>query len=406
MKYIIFLLMTAALTVCKAATGYPSASPEDNPVWYYIQVLGEGSRSGRVMTVTNGQDVYGRALLDTTDEDATGTQLWRVVQENNDYYFQNKATGRYLDVRYDTDRSIGIATLTDAADNAFRLYPHTNGNTGYFNLQSSRTPASGNASERYLHQANDGGQRDFVIMMVGSNYADSENSAFRFVAYEDPTIRFSDADTEHWYTIHSARESKTDVCVTDYSDDISDNYPFMLEAPATGNARQLWKLTRQDNGKVNFTNRATGQVIGTSSYPVTMYNVVQSAVSLNQTDGWTTTYLGQGQYAFSATEEDGIERFLNAATEGIEPEVYNKNKLPGSGFAWKLHLEETTATGIGQTTKEHLSIRVSGKRIVVENARRYEVYTLSGQKVNSDCVLSTGIYIVKAGRRVEKVLVP
>lgn len=52
-----------------------------------------------------------------------------------------------------------------------------------------------------------------------------------------------------------------------------------------------------------------------------------------------------------------------------------------------------------------LAVRVSNRIITVDNVDNFEVYSISGQQMNHKAALQNGVYIVKAGDAVQKVLV-
>lgn len=406
MRQFLFILWAAVLSAGQAFAQQPQTSTDADPVWYYIQVLGDGSRTGRVMTVVDGRDVYGRAKIDAPEADGAATQLWRVADGGDGCYFVNKATGLYMDVRYDSDRAIGIATLTSDAANAFRLLPLDGHREGYFNLLSSHVPEGGNANELYLHQANDGGERDFIVMMVGDDYANSENSAFRFVEFEDHSLNYSDDETDYWYAIFNAADGQTEVCVTEAPVDDAGDYPFVLENFSDDNPAQQWKFVQRPGGRVVMVNRASGRFIAPTSLPVDLYNVIQPAESLTLTMGWTLTYLGQGQYTVSAKEDDNIVRYWYAATEGQTPGEYDDSNLLNSGFSWTPVAVDSTPVGIADAQADRLAVYVVGGRIVVDGATDYAVYTAGGIRVDPARPQPAGTYIVRAAEGVAKVLVP
>lgn len=406
MRHILFILLAIALSAGHTYAALPQTSTDADPVWYYIQVLGDESRSGRVMTATDNYDVYGRALIDTPDDTQAATQLWRVETNHEGYCFINKATGLYMNVRYDSDREIGVACLSKDVACTFSLDALDGDREGYFNLRANHTPEGGASDEIYLHQANDGGQRDFVVMMVNDDYANSENSAFRFIQFEDHHINYSDDETEHWYAIFNARDKQTAYCITEAPTDAANNYPFLLENFSNDNLAQQWKLVQRPGGRVALVNRASGHFIAPASLPIDQYNVIQPAATLALTLGWTITYIGEGQYTVSSKEDDNIVRYWYAATENQAPETYDSSHLTNSGFAWTFVAIDSTPTGIASKSSDKLSIRIVGNRIVVDGAHHYTVYTTGGMKVNPAQPLPAGIYIIKAEAQTAKVLVP
>ena len=382
----------------------PQTSTADNPVWYYIQVLGDGDRTGRVMTELTGGDVYGRALIDSDNTDDMSAQLWRVETAENGYRFVNRKSGRYMNVRYDGNRNIGMAATT-AQSCDFRLSEAAAGDGNYFNIVAFRTPSGADPSEIYLHQANSGGSRDYVIMMVGTGYSGSENSAFRFVEFEENGLVCSDGETTRWYRIYSA--GLDGLCLQQDTQAAEGEAPFFFAGEQDGNAGQEWKLMRNDDGTTALVNRATGDAICTETRTNGLLNIVQSAVAATAGTGWTLTYIGKGQYTMAGTESDGITRYLNATEEMGQPDTFlPSDNHQDTGFAFRFRLTAEVPTGIsGPAADAPLKVRTEDGKIHVEGHSRFTVHTTSGLRVDGNSRLPGGIYLVSAGGETVKVYV-
>jgi hypothetical protein len=61
--------------------------------------------------------------------------------------------------------------------------------------------------------------------------------------------------------------------------------------------------------------------------------------------------------------------------------------------------------GVAQDGAGALEVAVEGRRIVVRGASEFEVYTLGGTKLASDAVQEPGVYMVRSGNNVAKVVV-
>lgn len=239
----------------------PTLSTAADPAWFYIQVLGDGDRTDRVMTVTSDGDVYGHQLLTANDMAVAATQLWRAERSGTGYLFYNRATGRRLALRYDRDRTIAIATtLADATRCVFTLSHAAQGHGDYLNIVASTTPPGADADEVYLHQTNSGGSRDYVIMQVGTAYVGSENSAFRFVPFEDFDIKVSDEASTHWYHLVCTADGRCAAVAADGS-----ARPFVLVESDEASAAQQWKVLENAAGRLTLVNRLTSMVLGTET---------------------------------------------------------------------------------------------------------------------------------------------
>lgn len=384
----------------------PQASTADNPVWYYIQVLGDGDRTGRAMTELTNGDVYGRGLVDSDNAEETAPQLWRVEIAEGEYRFVNRQTGRYMNVRYDDSREIGMATTTDQPC-GFRLAETATAGGGYFNIVATHTPTGGDPSEIYLHQANSGGSRDYVIMMVGTGYSGSENSAFRFVEFEENTLSYSDEETTRWYRIYSAKTGLEGLCLQQNAPAAAGEAPFRFAGEQAGAATQEWKLTRNSDGTTVLCNRATGDIVSTESKTDGLLNIVQSAVAATAGKGWILNYIGQGQYTIAGEEADGITRYLSAAEETELPEAFKPaGNHQNTSFAFRLKLTEEISTDIPANASDATrKVRVENGRIRVDGNTRFSVFTASGLRVSNDNRLPSGIYLVSVGDKTVKVYV-
>ncbi len=416
MKQNKYYQLTVLTFLCLLLTGLPAraqrpqTSTDEAPVWYYIQVMGDGDRTDRVMTELDNGNVYGRALIDSDNAAGAAAQLWRAEADGSNYRFVNRRSGRYMSVSYDATKQIGVATTSAANDTRFRLTAAAAGNGRYFNIAASSAPEGADASEVYLHQANNGGSRDYIIMMVGTSYAGSENSAFRFVEFEDNSLSHSDEETTRWYRIYSAGTALAGQCLQQNTEAEGgkDGVPFVFAEERDAASEQEWKLIGNDNGTTAIVNRATGNVLLPESRTNGTLNIIQSAVSATSGSGWTLTYIGKGQYVIAGQESDGITRYLNAADESALPETFRPDdNHQDTGFAFRFKLVEEVTTSVDAATlpsgNPPLKIKVENGRISVEGHTRFTVHTISGQPMNPAGRLPTGIYLVSTGNSTVKV---
>ena len=87
--------------------------------------------------------------------------------------------------------------------------------------------------------------------------------------------------------------------------------------------------------------------------------------------------------------------------------IVNYNGAVGSASAWTfVYAVETSATtNTQQLNNDRYTIRLENKVIKVDGVEAFEVYTTSGQRVNQNSPLKSGVYIVKFYDVVEKVMV-
>lgn len=409
MKRFLFAGVLVALTLQQNLLAQlPQTSSSTEPVWYYIQTKGsENDREDRVFTV-EGTSINGRKISETL----TDAQLWRFEKENDDYILISK-TGedKRADVVYDATRSIRHLSVSADPSTKFSLSSSPGaGNENLYVIAVTNPPAGGTASEIYAHQANAGGSRDYVIMLVGTNYYAGLNSAFSFVPYDALNLEYSTDKKQVWYTIHSASDKLNNACMTDASDKTDPDIRIAVDTPENGNDRQLWKLVQKENSRIDLINKSTGNLIQTRSdlsESDRPFNFTQLTKDPAESSGWLLQYAGNGQYLFSGEEEDGITRYLHASTDNSTPESYDAGNLLFSAFAWKFNKNSTSGgVSIGKVDSDNdVRIRVEERRIIVTGAEQYTVRTIQGITINPSVTLPTGVYLVTANGTTTKIIV-
>lgn len=378
----------------------PEVSTEQAPLWYYIQIVGEEDRANRVYTSADGIHVTGQPMIISDDDNELGKQLWRFEQNaSGNYTIVHKLSGKRLTVEFDEEQNSGCAMLSNSSTITFQLKRAGN----YFQVISSKAAEGTSSSEIYLHQGNSG--YDYNIITVGSYYGGSINSMTRFVPFEEFRFTYSDELTDSWYNIINCGEAFSGLCIKEEGNETSSQ--LILEAGVDDETAQ-WKAVKPASGKgVQWVNRASGRVIATNSEPFGLFNRLWTNTVVANENVWTTTYLGDKQYAFSTVEDDNVERYMGANSDQAEAaEELDLRKLANSSHAWVLRMVESVPTSIGQATEtNHLTIRVIDRRIVVEGCTDFNIHTLSGMAMPTDLQLQPGIYIVSAQAKSTKIIV-
>ncbi|MDR1810674.1 MAG: RICIN domain-containing protein [Prevotella sp.] len=401
-----FFLIVALLCQVNQAQQLPLTSTSSNPVWYYIQVKGSDNGRENLVFTAEGTEVHGRAMLDgVANASAVPSQLWRFENAGENYVsIINKSTGQQIGVAYDASRSIGYASLTNTSDNKFKFVENTS-TEGYYTIQSAVPASGGSSSEIYLHQANTGGSRDYIIMLVGTDYGFGANSAFTFVLYNDYTIEYSDEANEIWYNIISWKTGVDNVGIKDNSQSATPlSLPariLVAETLQQGDPSQQWKVVKNAvTGEVSLINRQTGKSILPQSFADGAYNIPE----LGATAGtYTLTYIGLGQYVIAGVEEDAVTRYLHLSSYDEEPQAYEAKNAKDSGFAW-LFRKASDGDAINVQSKDGLKISVINGQIFV-NAENYTVTAINGVAVKKNVALPSGVYLVSANGITTKVLV-
>lgn len=369
----------------------PETSTADNPLWYYIQVLGDdSSREDRVF-VAKGNYVYGEDL--NTNSEA---QLFRFEKSGNQYYIISKSANKKVDVAINSGEE--ALSLSDAGI-GFTLDVLGD----YYNITATKTPTGGDSGKKWAHQANN--NSSYKIILVNTSWSSADNSKFCFVPYESINLEYSTTGDETWYRLSNAKAGYEGLVLTQTN---SENTPFELLPEVAGDASQYWKLEKS-GALVHLINKASGSIIQTKSSVLEdtpMFNFIQATQTLSESNGWTLTHRREGQYIISGIEDDNIKRYLNAANVTKAPDTYDSSALLNSGFAWKFnYVGKGGEVNIPSVEKDEFIVYTENRRIVVVNAENYTVRTLQGVLVDGNNELPVGIYLVTGNGVTKKVLV-
>ncbi|MDL2223959.1 RICIN domain-containing protein [Bacteroidales bacterium OttesenSCG-928-M06] len=405
-KRILLAYILLALSFTKIFAQIPATSTKDDPVWYYIQVEGESDRADLVFTAENDK-VYGRAMINSLEESKVAPQLWRFEAKNNKYTIINKATGKKIDAGYDSNKKISNMILATSASAEWEFSKTGN----FFNIKSTKVPTGGSLPNVYAHQGSNWDSRNYVIMLESSSYNGTVNSKFKFVEFEKYEIEYSTDNKEIWYYMNSANPGYEDKCITDATKESLHAIVFSLSTIEKNNNYQLWKVVKKSTTTneqyVHFINKETQNVIQAKSVANEFYKYTQATTNLSTDKGWTTKYLGRGQFEISGEEEDGVIRYLNASsTENKQPDFYEEDASSNSTFAWFFKKADDYWTSTPLTNINN-DIRVFAKDryVIVEGAEKYDIYTIQGVKVNKEKQLPFGIYMVTVEGKTTKLII-
>ena len=212
-------------------------------------------------------------------------------------------------------------------------------------------------------------------------------------------IKYSNGSDEFWYNLLSAKSGVENLAITETPDGV---YEITVAALDNENESQQWKFVEDEStGNVYIVNRKSGNHILSDSRLQDIYNVTLIGLdSLNR--GFKAAQIGDGQYAFSAIENDGIERYLALQELSAESVVLDEEDLSSSAFAWIA--QEIIPTGVKEISDDNFVISVTAdRRIIVENAVNFRVRSLAGVELPKDASLEKGVYIVTVGSVSKKV---
>ncbi|GHT64274.1 hypothetical protein AGMMS50239_21680 [Bacteroidia bacterium] len=363
------------------------------PKWYFIQVKGTGDNAGRVVTEENGK-ITGQPVTNGLLEKAK--QLWRIEATSNAtrYEIINKNSGKKLDIIYDGALGERIAVTSETPSTVWTIL--TAQTEGYSYLRIVTQPSGGVSGAGYLTQG--GTTIDFALYFT-KNTPVSDDAQFQFISIDVPIIS---TDKEiSWLTVFNARGDLSGKCLTEI--ETTADLKLSMQEVTANNHHQQWKIINNPASKssVNFVNRATGHQIG--STPIhNIYNYIQYVET--ETNGWTIEPLGNGQYEVH-TGPAAAGKYWNAAIDGEIPANYVAGGSFDTGFAWKFQLTDEESTAIYAPDTNPVRIWVENRRIRVEGAEQYRVYTIYGTSIAGNRELPTGIYLVTVKGKTAKIFV-
>ncbi|MDR0506207.1 MAG: RICIN domain-containing protein [Dysgonamonadaceae bacterium] len=390
---IIFMLIVAGFV----KTAAQSSSTEENPKWYYIQVKGSGRTANLALTDVDGQ-VLGYPL-NTSHVDSISRQLWRfeIMSNPQGYKIINKYSKKQLTVYYDEAAQLRRPVMTDNTSTVWMTV--SSSTSGYKYLKLQNEPQEGTAGDIYLSQTFSGGN---LCKLVSEANRVSANEVFHFQLNDIPVVSSDDATL--WLNIRNVKANKylTDMVAT------SSGINFTLEAQNNSQSQQ-WKIINKGNGSgtVEFVNRATGNIISTSTH-LDKYFYVDYALNTDESDGWkyTAVSASSNQYQIFTVSDKDVYSYWNATTDGQAPDIYSSN-VENSTYAWIFYwVEEVRGMGIDFISdSENIRVYSQNRRIYVDNCNDYKIVSIYGTPVRKNIELPLGVYLVTVKGKTTKILV-
>lgn len=203
-----------------------------------------------------------------------------------------------------------------------------------------------------------------------------------------------------WYNVVSASPDASGLLMTDnYA--TSPAFPVALKTPENGTFQQ-WKLVKEaSSGLLRFVNRSTGRIIQPVSVASDLYNVIQLGSSVIVGSGFSLESLGNGEYAISGVESDGVTRYLISAKENTAASA--SAVTTQSAYAWTF--QEVQEVGINDAVTETPTISVRNGRVVVTPTAPFLLRSVDGITLPSDSRLMKGIYMVTVNGKTTKIFI-
>lgn len=397
-KLLFTCLVLSAIFCGKIAAQLPAQSTEDNPVWYYIKVVGSDDTLERVLTVTNDK-VEGLPV--SYDLNIMNRQLWRFeigeMGTERGYIITNRATKKKLSVTYNETKGLRMAIVSDNPSTVWRFLAAS---AGIYNIWMSIEPSEGVAGDINLFQTTV--TEDYALSFTGSSNRTNPNARFSFALNDNP-IASSDEDIV-WMHIQN---TQTEKYLTDES--LGSEAYFSMETLIDEGIEtsQQWKLVYKANSRINFINRATGNIIHTKTY-FDRYYYLLNTNDPTESEGWDLEPLGNGQFAIFTTTPEGIVNYWYATVPDEPTTPYTNGYVLNSPYAWTFSVaDEESSVSIEKPSIQEDTIRIYAynKRIYVEGYNDYRIISIYGTPVPRNENLPTGIYLVTVKGRTTKVFV-
>ncbi|MCC8147335.1 MAG: hypothetical protein LIO93_13075 [Bacteroidales bacterium] len=396
---ILFSLLAVFSQKISAQAVLPEASTAEKPVWYYFQVKGSDLRAGRIFHL-NGSDVYGKLFSEIVG--SRNRYLWR-FEKNDDgsYTIISRQGNKQLDTRFDSAKNAEIITAVDSSSVTWELVEYKNN----WLIKSS--------SGRYAVQAGAGSNMEYVIM--ASTFGSTDNGSYSFLLYDNTTPEISDTK-DIWYYIKSAEPTlaKDQACITDINADESSPVKFEVLAKEQDEEKskfQQWKVIKPENATNNnvfFVNRQTGNIIQTA-FDYNGYFNAQSTDDIENSNGWTLTFIDRNQFKISGLDSQNVTGYLNASFTN-EPAglIPGNSEFLNSAFAWAFELVSPRTSMEDVPTPDpfaDVKVKIIERRIYVEGTDDYMVSHISGIRVAKDVQLPIGVYLITIQGKTKSYLV-
>lgn len=215
-------------------------------------------------------------------------------------------------------------------------------------------------------------------------------------------LKMSTEEAFYWYRICNASFGMQDYVMTDCSNENDVIQVQLLQTEMTDEKSQ-WKLTTAGkDGKVVLTNRSSSLQLGGISLNIGDHN--STRLTINGSQGFAITPLGEDAFSLKCIEDDGVERSLALAERDSPPLIWPEENFSSSVIGWKFMLVDTNDTGINNADSE-VSVHVEGKCVFVSGSPKWQLYNTQGEEIHRDTMLSAGIYLIKTHKEVVKVMI-
>lgn len=409
--------------------------------------------------------IFKHDLIDNiTSTVSADNAMWQLVSENGSVKLKNKGTSLYM-----KDCKLGVTTTdfkftaTPFADNPTRYYLNTSDQKSYTLAWKNNTLdrwsyVEGNSQIAWFFIIAPGSEENYIKVLaesykteLSSTIAASQNFLDTSVEGTDPG-QFTSASrttfasaiagatevlntattneavqagtdalksakstyisstnmpiisdaTAGWYYIKGTRPENT--YITDKSDDNT-----IFNTTLIPDDTQIWKFVVNTSGTANgfaIQNKSTSEYINTDLANNQKLNSV-ATLPVNNLKFIPSDILSEGLLHFWIENAEGSSPALrlHGGGEGHNYNVMNWTGGPYDNSSWKIIPVPDTSTSTKDVENTQFKIAINNGVISVDGVNSFELYSISGQKVNEIAAQSSGVYILKVNEFYKKVII-
>lgn len=210
-----------------------------------------------------------------------------------------------------------------------------------------------------------------------------------------------------YYRIQSAYKPYEEKWLYLYDNYYAKNeFPFALMGYDEADKLQDWVLQTVDAGQETYLlrNRGTLRYISISGTWIEGFHIMNYTTKKSTVNAFQIKDLGEGQVAIMYQGEDGL-RYLTPCDRDSKTIDIPDTELRNSICAWRIQRATELANAILSPKDDEGHYVVEGNRILPIKNAHIEICDMLGRKISCGSPLSRGAYIVRSGRKVNKVLI-
>lgn len=210
-----------------------------------------------------------------------------------------------------------------------------------------------------------------------------------------------------YYRIQSAYKPYEEKWLYLYDNYYTKNeFPFALMGYDEADKLQDWVLQTVDASQETYLlrNRGTLRYISISGTWIEGFHIMNYTTKKSTVNAFQIKDLGEGQVAIMYQGEDGL-RYLTPCDRDSNTIDIPDTELRNSICAWRIQRATELANAILSPKDDEGHYVVEGNRIQPIKNAHIEICDMLGRKISCGSPLSRGAYIVRSGRKVNKVLI-